>query len=92
MVTFSCRTALVLVLCAGVAAGCASRSKGASGPPACRSDAADDVEVGARAGASGVKTGAKTAVEGVKTFGSATAGLVEGGGDEAKVRWKEGVV
>jgi hypothetical protein len=29
-------------------------------------------------------------VEGVKTFGSATAGLVEGGGDEAKARWKEG--
>jgi len=33
---------------------------------------------------------ATTAVEGVKTFGSATAGLVEGGTDEAKVRWKEG--
>jgi hypothetical protein len=26
----------------------------------------------------------------VKTFGSATAGLVEGGKDEAKARWKEG--
>ena len=29
-------------------------------------------------------------MEGVKTFGSATAGLFEGGTDEAKARWKEG--
>ena len=91
--TSSCHRSavLALVLSAGVSVGCASRSSaGASGPPACRSDAADDVEVGARTGASGVKTGATTAVEGVKTFGNATVGLVEGGGDEAKARWKEG--
>jgi hypothetical protein len=87
------RLAVLLVLAvAGV--GCGSRSdRGASapsGPPTCRNDAGDDVEVGARTAGSGVKTGAKTAVEGVKTFGSATAGLVEGGSDEAKLRWKEG--
>ncbi len=84
-------TGLALVLTAASASGCASQSgKGASSPSTCRSDAADDVEVGARTGASGAKTGAKTAVEGVKTFGSATAGLVEGGTDEAKARWKQG--
>lgn len=84
------RVALVLAA-AALATACGSRSsKGASSPPACRSDAADDVEVGARTGVSGAKTGAKAAVEGVKTFGSATAGLVEGGGDEAKARWKQG--
>ena len=71
--------------------GCGARgSKGASSPPTCRDDAGDTVEVGARTGAQGAKTGATTAVAGVKTFGSATAGLVEGGTDEAKLRWKEG--
>jgi hypothetical protein len=82
---------LALVLLALISGGCASRSsKGAEGPPACRNDAIDDVEVGARTGVAGAKTGATTAVEGVKTFGSATAGLVEGGTDEAKTRWKQG--
>lgn len=82
---------LALVLLASATSGCASRSnKGAAGPPACRNDAVDDVEVGARTGVAGAKTGATTAVEGVKTFGSATAGLVEGGSDEAKARWKQG--
>ena len=91
----------VLVVCSCVATGalgCGGRSKPAAapsaaahpGPPSCRDDAADDVEVGARTAGSGVKTGAVTAVEGVKTFGKATAGLVEGGTDEAKERWKEG--
>ncbi len=82
---------LALVLLATLGSGCASRSStGAAGPPACRNDAIDDVEVGARTGVAGAKTGATTAVEGVKTFGSATAGLVEGGSDEAKARWKQG--
>jgi hypothetical protein len=84
---------------ASVATGCASRSsKDAASPapaeatqrPPCRNDVGDDVEVGARTGAEGVKTGATTAVEGVKTFGGATAGLVQGGTDEAKQRWNEG--
>lgn len=43
-----------------------------------------------RTGVEGAKTGVKTGVEGVKTFGGATAGLVTGGGDEAKERWREG--
>ena len=34
--------------------------------------------------------GLTTAGAGVKQFGEATAGLVEGGSDEAKRRWKEG--
>ena len=84
------RMLFVLSLAFFTALGCGSRSKGAASPPACRDDAVDDAEVGVRTGAEGVKTGAKTAVEGVKTFGSATAGLVEGGKDEAKTRWKEG--
>ena len=84
------RMFLVLTLVVAAALGCGSRSKGAASPPACRDDAVDDAEVGVRTGAQGAKTGAKTAVEGVKTFGSATAGLVEGGTDEAKARWKEG--
>lgn len=87
MITAS-RFGIVLVL---GALGCGSRSsKGASSPPTCRNDAGDTVEVGARTGVEGAKTGVKTGVEGVKTFGSATAGLVEGGTDEAKERWKEG--
>ncbi len=40
--------------------------------------------------ASGAKTGATTAIKGVEQLGSATVGLVEGGKDEAKSRWKEG--
>ena len=40
--------------------------------------------------AAGAKTGASTAVKGVEQFGSATVGLVEGGSDEAKARWKKG--
>ena len=82
-------SALVLV-----ASGCGSgSSKGASSPhggPTCRNDAGATVEVGARTGVEGAKSGVTTAVEGVKTAGSATAGLVEGGTDEAKARWKEG--
>jgi hypothetical protein len=77
------------------AVGCGSRSQKeaatpAAGPPMCRNDAGDTVEVGARTGVEGARTGVTTAVEGVKTFGSATAGLVQGGTDEAKARWKEG--
>lgn len=40
-------------------------------------------------GAAGAKTGATTAIKGVEQLGSATVGLVEGGGSEAKSRWKE---
>ena len=82
---------LSLVLLATLTSSCASRSSnGTTDPPACHNDAIDDIEVGARTGVTGAKTGATTAVEGVKTFGSATAGLVEGGSDEAKARWKQG--
>jgi hypothetical protein len=83
--------AAALAIASSFAGGCASRSgKDAQHAPSCRDDAIDDVEVGARTGVAGAKTGATTAVEGVKTFGSATAGLVEGGTDEAKTRWKNG--
>ena len=73
-----------------VALGACSRSKGAASPEPCRDDVGDDVNNAGHVGVEGVKTGAKTAAEGVKTFGSATAGLVSGGGDEAKARWNEG--
>lgn len=56
----------------------------------CRADVGDDVETAGRTGVEGVKTGATTAVEGVKTFGSATAGMVEGGTKGAKEKWNEG--
>jgi hypothetical protein len=78
-------TTIAMAIALAVAlAGCGSRHKGAAAPasasrPSCRDGAGDDVEVGAR-----------TAGSGVKTFGKATAGLVEGGTDEAKTRWKEG--
>jgi len=83
------RTLVLFVLVASAALAC-SRSRAASSPPACRDGVIDDGEVGVRTGAEGAKTGVKTAVEGVKTFGSATAGLVEGGTGEAKARWKDG--
>jgi len=79
-----------------VGVGCGSRqakepaAPASTGAPMCRNDAGDTVEVGARTGVEGAKTGVTTAVEGVKTFGSATAGLVQGGTDEAKERWKAG--
>ncbi|AKV02142.1 hypothetical protein AKJ09_08805 [Labilithrix luteola] len=77
---------------AAALAGCkSSESKPAESPdPGCRADVGDDINVAVATGAEGVKTGAKTAVEGVKTFGAGAAGLVEGGKDEAKVRWNEG--
>jgi hypothetical protein len=46
--------------------------------------------VGARTGVAGAKTGVTTGVEGVKAFRDSAAGLVEGGCDEAKKRWREG--
>ena len=56
----------------------------------CREDVGDDVNHGLKTGVSGAKTGVTTAGEGVKTFGKSAAGLVEGGSDEAKKRWREG--
>ncbi len=94
--TYRACVLVAIGILAALTAGCGSRSKTAQEPaasssrPSCRDGAGDDVEVGARTSGSGVKTGATTAVEGVKTFGKATAGLVEGGTDEAKQRWKEG--
>lgn len=80
---------IVLTVSALLFVGCGSSTKDASHPsqpsqPVC------GVEKGVKTGAEGAKTGVVTAVEGVKTFGSATAGLVQGGTDEAKERWKEG--
>ena len=98
MVTSSLVLRITLAALLLGAVGCGSRSHkdaaapaaGPSVPPSCRNDAGDTVEVGARTGVEGAKTGVTTAVEGVKTVGSATAGLVQGGTDEAKARWKEG--
>lgn len=68
-----------------------SEPKPAESPdPGCRADVGDDINTAVATGAEGAKTGAKTAIEGVKTFGQGAAGLVEGGRDEAKVRWNEG--
>ena len=56
----------------------------------CREDVGDDVKMGAKTGVAGAKTGVTTAGQGIKTFGRSAAGLVEGGSEEAKQRWKEG--
>jgi len=61
---------------------------GSSNEPA--KSAVNCTKVGANTGVAGAKTGVKTGVEGVKTFGKAVGGLVEGGTDEAKKKWKEG--
>jgi hypothetical protein len=85
------RFLLALPLVAALVVACGAGARPAASPsPDCREDAVDDAEVGAKTGVAGAKTGVLTAVEGVKTFGSATAGLVEGGKDEAKERWKKG--
>ena len=82
-------------LCFALLLSCSS-NKPAESPSAkpadsqCREDVGDDVEMGAKTGVAGAKTGVTTAGEGLKTFGSSAAGLVEGGSDEAKQRWKEG--
>ena len=61
-----------------------------AGDDQCREDVGDDVKMGAKTGVAGAKTGVTTAGQGIKTFGRSAAGLVEGGSDEAKQRWKEG--
>lgn len=86
------RGALLLLL---VLAGCKSQpAKSADdsveAEQPCRANAGDDVELAARTGAAGAKTGITTAGEGIRTAGSATAGLLEGGSDEAARRWKQG--
>ena len=58
--------------------------------PQCREDVGDDAKMAGRTGLSGAKTGVTTGIEGVKAAGSAGVGLVEGGSDEAKKRWKDG--
>src|SRR5690606_37957012 len=79
--------AIVLVLLAA----CSKNERPAVEPqPQCRADVGDDVEMAGRTGVAGAKTGITTGVEGVKTFGSSAAGLVEGGKDEAKRRWRDG--
>jgi len=67
-----------------------SPSESGGGDKQCREDTGDDVNHGLKTGVSGAKTGVTTAGEGVKAFGSSAAGLVEGGSDEAKKRWREG--
>jgi hypothetical protein len=80
------RGRLVLIACLAVLGACKS-SKPAASPCG---GAEGKATTGARTGVEGAKTGVETGVAGVKQFGSATAGLVEGGSDEAKARWKEG--
>jgi hypothetical protein len=60
------------------------------GPKACREDVGDDVRMAGRTAGAAAKTGITAAADGIVQAGSATAGLVEGGKDEAKQRWKEG--
>lgn len=47
-------------------------------------------ERAAETGVEGAKTGVLTAGKGIETFGKSTAGLLEGGKDEAKSEWKKG--
>jgi len=80
------RSVGLIAVLAACGIGCASRGKDASAPCGPEGDA----KRGVRTGVEGAKTGVATGVEGVKTFGNATAGLVEGGSDEASQRWKDG--
>lgn len=74
-----------------LAAGCGgSKGSGEAASPGRPCTAKDDVKHAGRTGLEGAKTGVTTAGEGLKTFGKATAGLVEGGSDEASSKWKEG--
>jgi hypothetical protein len=76
----------VALLAVALASACGGSERKASAP--CGPE--KDVEHAGRTGVEGAKTGVTTGVEGVKTFGDATAGLFEGGSDEAKRRWREG--
>ncbi len=80
------RARVELVITAALVLACGPSGKSASSPCGPK----DDLKKAGRTGAEGAKTGVTTGVEGVKTFGSATAGLFEGGSDEAKRRWREG--
>lgn len=55
---------------------------------------ADDIEPCAKTSAntagSALKTGGTTALAGIETFGASVGGLLDGGTDEAKKKWKEG--
>jgi hypothetical protein len=79
-------TSAIVLVAVALAAACGGSERKASAP--CGPE--KDVEHAGRTGVEGAKTGVTTGVEGVKTFGDATAGLVEGGSEEAKRRWRQG--
>lgn len=79
-----------MLVASALSTGCHSSHDAKSAEAPCRAGPKDDVAMAARTGVSGAKTGVETGVEGVKTFGSATAGWVEGGSDEASRRWEKG--
>jgi hypothetical protein len=82
-------TALVFAGVIGLA-GCKSSTEQAK-PVATPCTASDrEITTGVRTGVEGAKTGLTTGYEGAKTGVMTTAGLVEGGTDGAKTRWKEG--
>jgi hypothetical protein len=80
----------VLPLALFVAVFASACGSGGGTAPCRKPGAVGGAEHGARTGVEGAKTGVKTAGEGIKTFGNSTAGLFEGGSDEAKKRWREG--
>jgi hypothetical protein len=77
------RLALVTMLTLLACGGSEKKASSPCGPK-------EDLEKAGRTGALGAKTGVTTGVEGVKAAGEATAGLFEGGSEEAKRKWREG--
>jgi len=86
---------VLVVLMAAACGGSRGSSAPAESPPAaseagCRDGAADDVKMAGRTARAAAKTGLTAAADGIVQAGSSVAGLVEGGKDEAKQRWKDG--
>jgi len=68
----------------------ASPSDTSSASKPCRDGVGDDVKMAGRTAGSAAKTGITAAADGIVQAGSATAGLVHGGKEEAKEKWKAG--
>lgn len=67
-----------------------SSSPAPSPAKSCRDGVGDDVKMAGRTAGSAAKTGITAAADGIVQVGSATAGLVHGGKEEAKEKWKAG--
>lgn len=77
-----------------LAVGCKSRNDPPPATPTttsatCRDGVGDDVQLAGRTAGAAAKTGITTAGDGIVQAGSATAGLFEGGTDEAGRRWHQ---